>query len=172
MANKPDMTKPRKKRHELSDITNSQQRAVAEIVRPIIDFSGLTMKQFAMLNPSQSLTIINRMFNPNTNGVETPKTYCMLAIKLSKINSRITAEDYYKKLMTAAKLNYQKYPFKDNKLKVYRIKSHKGNITYTTIVCDYQPKGILVQQLITGGYIIDNIESIDKPCFIEHRENS
>lgn len=107
-----DMTKPRKKRHELSDITNQNQRAVAEIVKPVIESSGLTMKQFASLEPSQSLTILNRMFNPDTNGVETPKTYRTLAKKCAKINNKLTPEDYYKELMEAANLDYEtKYPF-------------------------------------------------------------
>ncbi len=106
-----DMTKPRKKRHELSDITNPQQRAVAEIVRPVIEASGLTMKQFASLEPRQALTINNRMFNPDTNGVETPKSYRTLGIKLSKINPKMTAEEYYKELIEAAGLDYKKFPF-------------------------------------------------------------
>ncbi len=107
-----DMTKPRKKRHELSDITNQTQRAVAEIVKPVIESSGLTMKQFASLKPSMSLTILNRMFNPDTDGIETPKTYKTLAKKIAEINSKINAEDCYKELMEAAKLDYKKkYPF-------------------------------------------------------------
>ena len=107
-----DMTKPRKKRHELSDITNPKQRAVAEITKPIIEASGLTMKQFAAFDPRQSLTIINRMFNPDTDGVETGKTYKTLSIKFAKINPKMTAEEYYKELMEAAGLDYKKkYPF-------------------------------------------------------------
>ncbi len=150
---------------------NEKQKQIAILVRDIVINSGLTQKEFAN-SIGISLATLTNIYRPNNQKLPTPKVLRLISLKTD--NPIVT----YKQFMTLLGYDTLKYPFhyvvdKAKTIHTYRIKSHKGNITYTTIVCDYQPKGILVQQLITGGYIIDNIECIDTPCFIiEHRENS
>ncbi len=103
--------RPRKKKYDLSDIKNPEQRAVATILKPIIDGIGWTMKEIAKYPPSTSLTILNSMFNPETDGVASPRTYKNTAIKFAKLNDKLVAEELYIELMKAAKLDYRRYPF-------------------------------------------------------------
>ena len=163
------------KKGDLVDLTNvtfhsENQKQIAIIVQNILRESGLSQREFADVM-QVSLATFTNILRPYKK--QLPSRNVLRAVSLMSKQPK----DTYNTLMRIAGYDTLKYPFhyvvdKAKTINTYRIKSHKGNIAYTTIVCDYQPKGILVQQLITGGYIIDNIECIDMPCFIEHRENS
>lgn len=138
-----DMTKPRKKKYELSDLTNAKQKEVAKILKPIIDSSGLTMRKFADLEPKISLTTLTSIFSPEYNGVPTPRILKLLSIKAANTVDKLSAEDVYADLMSAADYNIFDYPFKQAEKHPIIIAEDSILLSFVTTISELPIKGVI-----------------------------
>lgn len=68
----PDMTKPRKKRNDLSNIEEPERRAVAEIIRAVTESRDYTNQEFCNIT-GVSLPTINKLFRKGTGNPPTPR---------------------------------------------------------------------------------------------------
>ena len=137
-----DMTKPRKKRYELSDLKNIPQKKVATILKPIIDNSELTMRKFADMEPKISLTTLTGIFSPDYDSVPTPRILKLLSIKAAKI-TKLSAEDIYTDLMNAAEYNISDYPFNQAEKKALTNTEDSILLSFVTAISELPIKGVI-----------------------------
>ena len=107
-----DLTKPRKKKWELTDIKNSKQRELARILREVMEENSLTSVQFAESFPPVSIATINKTAFSDKEYIPTPRIIKLLANKIANIKKG-NAEQEYQKLMEAAGFDLDEYPFED-----------------------------------------------------------
>ena len=110
-----DMTKPRKKKYALEEITDSKQRAFATCLKPIIDSTNLTLNDFAEVQPKVSVATLGNIFNPKYGKCPSPRIMKLLDEKISIINTEYDAVELYKQFLRCDDKRIEDFPFEKEK---------------------------------------------------------
>ncbi len=104
---------PRKSGLNIDLIQDDKKREIAKIVKQFLDANHLTIRRFAEIEPSISLSTANNLMSPTYGSAPTPKILRKIARKIANESQDVNAEDIYREMLKIIDETEEKYPFNE-----------------------------------------------------------
>jgi len=104
---------PRKSGLNIDLIQDDKKREIAKIVKQFLDANHLTIRRFAEIEPSISLSTANNLMSPAYGSAPTPKILRKIARKIANESQDVNAEDIYREMLKIIDETEEKYPFNE-----------------------------------------------------------
>lgn len=97
----------------IDQIQDERKREITKMVKQFMDANHLTIRRFAEIEPSISLSTANNLMSPTYGSAPTPRILRKIAQKFTYNNEDVNAEDIYKDMLKIIGEDVEKYPFNE-----------------------------------------------------------